>query len=300
MARTPNTRLEKRRDDVQPHDIAARSTQEWLKIIDLKIDRKYQRGITKGRVTRMVMHFDPDAFGTITISKRADGTLFILDGQHRVRALLEMGWDDQRVPCLVYTGLTVEEEARIFRLMNAESVSPKALDIFRARLTEGEEVAVGINTIANSLGLYITPVSSATSIQCIAAMERVYVMGGANILLMSLRTIKAVWGKQADAHNQVYLADMVMGLGVLFSRYGRLIDTARLEKVLARQTPKALIGDARAAMNALGGTHVGTNMLPTVVVTKYNTRLNVAARLPQWDIRPNKAAWKPLNVKIAC
>lgn len=300
MARTPNARLEKRRADVQPHDIAARSTQEWLKITDLKIDRAYQRGVTKDRVTRMVMHFDPDAFGTITVSKRADGSLYILDGQHRVRTLFEMGWHDQTVPCLVYTGLSVNEEARIFRLMNAESVSPKALDIFRARITEGEEVAVGINQVVNSLGLYITPLPGSVNIQCVSALERVYVMGGPSVLLLALRTIKAVWGASADAHNQVYLADMVMGLGVLFSRYGRLVDTTRLEKVLARQTPKALIGDARAAMNALGGTHVGTNMLPTVVVTKYNTRLNVAARLPQWDIRPTKAAWKPLNVKVAC
>jgi hypothetical protein len=282
-----------RSPDLKPSDVAARTEQLWVPVKDIKVDPTYQRPIQQARVERMAMHFDPDAFGSLTLSRRETGFLYVVDGQHRVALMRSMGWDDQQVPALVYHGLSLEEEARIFRIMNAEAAKPKALDIWKARLAEGEPVAVDITRIVESLGLKISGGLGNGHIAAVSSLERVYVQGGGPVLLNSLRTMKAAWGHLDGTLQMVYLADMISAIGVLFTRYGRLIDTKRLEVVLSRTTPGALLTDAKVAAKALTARDVSVNVAPMVIVQRYNGRLKSAERLPTWEQRNGSSVWRP-------
>src|SRR4051812_31723657 len=89
-------------------------TPHWIRASRLAVDASYQRPRNERKIRKIANNFDPDALGVLYVSKRADGTYVILDGQQRHAALIEMGWQDQQVPCHVYTGLSVADEARLF------------------------------------------------------------------------------------------------------------------------------------------------------------------------------------------
>src|SRR5215470_2943638 len=92
---------------------------EWLRISELHFDPRINRTVKPSRVKTIVGEFDSDALGIIFVSKRAEGDYLVVDGQHRILALKEMGWGDQRVQCKVYPNLSLAQEAaRTLRLNN--------------------------------------------------------------------------------------------------------------------------------------------------------------------------------------
>src|SRR5690554_1338293 len=103
--------LRKKRDSVQGL--------EQIRVDQFNIDHSYQRPISPTMVNRIVKAFDSRLFGIVTASRRADGSYWVLDGQHRIAALIKMGKGNISVPCEVLTGLSMEDEARVFHLRNA-------------------------------------------------------------------------------------------------------------------------------------------------------------------------------------
>lgn len=56
----------------------------------------YQRTLNPQKVKRIVREFDPSKLGVLMISERPDGRYAVIDGQHRMTALREMGYDAAR------------------------------------------------------------------------------------------------------------------------------------------------------------------------------------------------------------
>src|SRR4051794_33828172 len=99
-------------------------TPQYERVGELTVDQRYQRALNARRVKKIANEFDPYSVGMLIVSDRGDGTKVVLDGQTRRAALVAMGWEDQMVPCYVYVGLSVEEEARIFRTLNQDRARP--------------------------------------------------------------------------------------------------------------------------------------------------------------------------------
>lgn len=72
---------------------------------------EWHRPINPPLVEHMVKKYDRDALGFLVISERQDGTLAIMDGAMRAEAVRRVEGDDASVPCKVYTGLTLAQEA---------------------------------------------------------------------------------------------------------------------------------------------------------------------------------------------
>lgn len=66
-----------------------------------------------------------------------DGKFYIIDGQHRYYAAIAKGIED--LPCIVHTGLTKEDEARLFVRLNTSRKTLKPIDTFRANIICGNE-----------------------------------------------------------------------------------------------------------------------------------------------------------------
>ncbi|MBO0378087.1 ParB/Srx family N-terminal domain-containing protein [Staphylococcus warneri] len=62
-----------------------------LYITDLNTDMSYQSPVKEAQVKKIVKHFDPQKLHTIVVNKRENGQFYIIDGQHRVQALKELG-----------------------------------------------------------------------------------------------------------------------------------------------------------------------------------------------------------------
>lgn len=80
----------------------------------LRIDCSYRT--PECEVEELVKNFNPDFLGNITVNKRNDGSLYIVDGFRRVVALKEKGIN--KVYSTLHIGLTAEEEAKLFIAKN--------------------------------------------------------------------------------------------------------------------------------------------------------------------------------------
>lgn len=132
----------------------------FLSIDDLTIDPNIQRGEEPGEIASIVENFNPAALGTLTAAARETRrgpklvqSYSLLDGQQRRAALAILrtkGVYDQKVAVLVHHGLSIEEQAELFLLLNYRR-SVGAMQRFKARLTAGEAKARAIKRILDDL-----------------------------------------------------------------------------------------------------------------------------------------------------
>lgn len=246
----------------------AETSQEWLKVSDLRVDHAYQRELNKWRVEDITQTFDPDLLGVLLVSKRSTGTYFLLDGQTRHAALIAMGWEDQRVPCLVYAGLTRKDEARIFVGANVTAVKPNPTAIFKGKLAAGDPATTEVYNIARKYG-YLSTLKDFKSgaLTSPSALMRIHTKGGADLLDEVLAVTSSAWpGKHVAA-------PVLTGLAMFIRQYGLAISVERLVQCLAKTTDELLVSRARAlAVASRLGNRSASSMIQ-VLVGEYNARL---------------------------
>lgn len=78
----------------------------------------YQRPVETEDVNKLIAKWNPCLLTPIVVSFR-DGNFNVVDGQHRVAAMRKMaGGGDVIVPCIIYTGLTYEQEAELYYMLD--------------------------------------------------------------------------------------------------------------------------------------------------------------------------------------
>lgn len=251
----------------------------------LAVDYDVQRGLDRTRVKRLKENFIPDIIGTIVLSRRAGGGMYILDGQHRIRAMVELGLSETMVECKVYDGLTTEQEAQIFFWLNNYLVVHSA-DKFRARAKFGEPVAVDILKIVDSHGLVVSSSQSDGHVSAVVSLESVYTGAVAkrkegvygDILAMTLSVLVEAWPNNAYAMN----GELIKGVGMILHRHSsRVTINDLVRKITIRQQgPMGLIIAGRDHRNSQGGT-VASGIAYQIVVD-YN-KGRTRNRLPPWQ-----------------
>lgn len=230
--------------------LKATSEIRWVPVSSLRIDPEAQRALRMPWVKAQISKFDVDLLGLPVVNKRGDGLIFVVDGQHRVALLREVGWGDQQVQVEYFTGLTQQEEAMLFLNRN-NKLTPTPLDKFKVRVTAGEPVAVDINRIVTGLQLTIGRARTDGSIVAVAALEAVYNGGGILkgktspvALLKTLRTLKDSWGVAQSTFD----GTLIEGVGLVLLKYGDRVDGEALVQRLAASPGGApgLVGKARA------------------------------------------------------
>jgi hypothetical protein len=213
---------------------------ERIKISEVTIDGRVQRGLDMRRAEALGDDFAWDAFGTPTISRRADRSLHAVDGQHRLMAATKAGHGERSVQMRVHEGLTLQQEAALFRkLNNTRRVLP--VDLFRIAVVEGEEAAVEMNKMIEHVGLYVAN-SGERGFRAVSALREVYKFDP-QAALRTLDMLTRAWGASANSVQ----AALVAGAGRFFIRYGEAPQVEKLVAKLAKYAggPNALIGSAR-------------------------------------------------------
>lgn len=242
-----------------------RSTQEQLPLWRLEFDPRYQRELNKAHMERIKAEFSWLRFGVIHVSLRADGSVYVIDGQHRVRAAMALDMSsDTKVPCLVHRGLLAEEEAELFAYYNRTS-KPKPLQEFRAERFAGFEEATSIAEIVEEHGVHIS--TGSEDVQCISELRKLY-RTDPDLLRQVIGVAIEAWGTKRGA----FEATIVAALGRVLGRYDGQLDTAAFVKRLAgyKGGPAGLIGDARGLADLRPLTL--RSAAATIMVDQYNLR----------------------------
>lgn len=143
-------------------------TIEWIHLGKLSVDKTYQRSTDNEASRRLIVSiavkFDWRLCGPLIVSRRADDTLTIIDGQHRWMGACKRT-DIPQLPCCVFRYESIEEEARMFILANRARKSMNRLDDFYAALAAADEDALEIQQLVTDAGLRIARNTSSTSWQ---------------------------------------------------------------------------------------------------------------------------------------
>ena len=125
----------------------------YLPISVMHVDHRYQRQADTRWVNTIARDFDPDLLGVFTVNWRIDNSFWLINGQHRLRALRAKEMHSAVVPCDLYDGLSLVEEAKLFTETQALTKRISVRDRWHARLAEQEPVTVAINAILTEFGL---------------------------------------------------------------------------------------------------------------------------------------------------
>lgn len=264
------------------------------------VDERVQRRLDEKRAREMSEDLQPQALGLFIASERTDGHTYMIDGWHRMAACRMANYSGLLATRL-FSGLTLQEEAKLFRMHNTmRPVSP--VERFKVRVTEEEPAAVSINKVLRAYGLHVEHANNASLgvISAIATLEKVYRGAGvraegeyADLLDKVIRTLHRAYGEKNDRNT--YSRAMMEGLGIFIATFGKRIEYQRLEYALQGQVPRQIQVQARTLRDAKGGT-LGS-CASEVIHKHYNHRYRT--KLPEFhevDPRNNVIELDPLWV----
>ncbi|MFN3424855.1 MAG: hypothetical protein ACK40C_09150 [Novosphingobium meiothermophilum] len=141
-------------------------TLEWVAVDRLAVDPAYQRATDTHASRRiiggMVKCWDWALCQPLVVARRSDGSLFILDGQHRWEGASQRG-DVPHLPCVILSNFDHAAEAETFVALNTKRQRLSQTDLFNAMLAAGDETAKQTATIIAETGWKIARGSNAAS-----------------------------------------------------------------------------------------------------------------------------------------
>ncbi len=245
------------------------------KVGDLWVDPAVQRTLRQARVQAIAGDFHPEALGVLTTSFRGAQRIHIVDGQHRYRAAEAAAFTGV-IQTMEYHGLSIPEEAALFRLLNqTEKVSP--IDQFLVACIEGKPDSVRIAGFLSDAGWTISSGAGRGRISAIRSLERVYALNH-DAAAAALTVLTAAFGHEPTAVQ----GSLIEGLGRMLARYGADVDLTDLAKRLSGFPggPEGLLGHARGQKVTRTGNL--STQVARIITNVYNQRRRTTT-LPEWQ-----------------
>jgi hypothetical protein len=241
----------------------------------IKLDSFYQRDLDNVRVQKMVADWDPRRVTAIVLSARG-GSLYCLDGQHRLAAARELG-----VPSLyafVFEGLSQTEEADYFYLYQTARKGLTAWDLWKAEVAAQHQDVLNIIRVVNSHGFRIERVAHGIGvIRALRALRRIYKLGGEHLLGDTLDLIARVW-KMTDYATE---GQVVEGVALfLHSFKGEAIfDQTHMEQLLGKTAPAVYMRAAQTIASERMMATTTPSLIAEAMKRKYNEKVAPDKRL---------------------
>ena len=194
----------------------------------LESDTSYQRAIDLKRVERIVENFDARLVNPLKVSSR-DGHYYVFDGAHTLAALKEVNkFDNFMVDCLLFHGLSYEDEAYLFALQRGESKEVATAARLKALLLSNDERACDFRTRTEATGFRLSPsgrTAAKCTLGCVAKLWKIYETD-ADLYSETLSLLMAAWHGETWSLN----ANIVGGMAMFIKAYRDEMNQARFLK----------------------------------------------------------------------
>jgi len=235
----------------------------------LRIHPHAQRDLVLSKLKKLRETLDLDAIGVLHgVEYEINGVtaIWIIDGQHRLRALMDHGFGEWMVEVKIHLDATDDARASelFLRLNDRSPVSP--YDKFKNEMTANHPDAVGIVNVLRARGLKVSRTTGDGNVCCVNALKKLHTDGG-KTLVLTIDTILSAWGRTAAAVE----GKIIEGLGMVYGRYNGSVDQQAMVKKLAKYPGGApgLIGDAKGVMNFRRSTL--SHCVAEVIIERYNS-----------------------------
>ena len=236
----------------------------------LKIHPVAQREIVPSNLKRLIAGLDLDAIGVLHAVEypiHGDSGPWVIDGQHRIRAILEHGFGEWQVEVKIHLDIQDDKAAcdKFLKLNKRAAVSP--YDTFLNELKGHYPDACGADAVVRKNGLQISRGAGDGKLVCVSSLKKLYRADQGKSLDLALRAIMSSWGSRSAALE----GKIVDGVGLVFGRHDGSIDEPSMVKKLAKYPggPSGLVGDARGIL-----THRKTTLsrcVAELVIESYNS-----------------------------
>lgn len=178
---------------------------QYCAIEQLTVDESYQRSLEATNsvtlIRRIAMYWDWGLCQPLYVSRRIDGKLYVVDGQHRLGAARLRG-DIWQLPCVVRAFESAEQEAAAFVALNQERRPLSKLQIFKAAIAAGDFEAAQIVASVEAAGLSIASTTNLETcppgaLSNIGGLQNCYRVYGVQVLDATLALIATAYPGQA-------------------------------------------------------------------------------------------------------
>lgn len=249
----------------------------WVTASEVVVPEEYQRIYDEKRSRGYAMRFSWRRFRSVAVNRRPDGTLALVDGQHRLRAAQMVFGPDVRVPCTFTHADSTQEEAGDFDGINTDRSGLSYNTAFRARLHHGNKESLQVEEVLTQYGLRpLWPGENRGVPGTVVATRTVEYMikaAGVSSARAVIGVLQEVWKDDASGYRDFILS----GLWQFLVRYDGLVRRDRVVTVLGRlKSPTELDGltaeqktgvNSSAAVACCGAIHYLYN---------YNMKLGMA------------------------
>jgi hypothetical protein len=181
----------------------------------LRVDHKSYQREEKKHVIKMSKEWDDTQCTLLLVNYRnEEGWFYVIDGQHRTVAAKILGIE--YLPCEIFIGLSVEEEAKRFLYYNTGTKSLNPFDTFKANICWGEPNDTAIKEVCDKYGIdVIDRKNSAKSLRSVSVARAIYKSGGTSALNWIFSLIEA--GHWED-FKESYSADILIGFNAVYNK----------------------------------------------------------------------------------
>jgi hypothetical protein len=170
----------------------------------LHIDPTYQRTLDTDASTtlirRIAQFWDWALCQPLIVARRADGKLYVIDGQHRLAAA-RLRRDIPHLPAVVLEYTSIADEAASFVHLNQQRRPLTKLDLFKAAVASGDSEATAITGALKEVGLHVAPHSNFTAwkpgaVSNVGGIENAWRKRGAAATRLALKAMAEGWRGQ--------------------------------------------------------------------------------------------------------
>ena len=231
----------------------------------------YNRGIDRAHVNEIKNDFHEDMVPP-TIASFRDGKYWIIDHQHVSQAQYELNDCDPNTPikCVVYEGLTYEQEADLYYRLNTGSKPLSFKDKLIGLIESKDETAISFRDLVEQCGYTLGTHSVNTLGACSVAWNIFNGSDGYERLKRLLTLTHECWPSDKNsAHSNI-----LKGLELFFVRHGDDFDCNHFIKVFGQLNPKEIVRKGVTfykQMDSKTFTHPYCTYV--IIVNNYNTGL---------------------------
>ena len=194
----------------------------------------YQRPVEQKNVDKLIRNWNSRELYPVIVSFR-DGKFNVVDGQNRIAAMRQMaGGGDVIVPCMIYTGMTYEQEAELYAKLDKGKRPLTPRQHTKALVESGADARImEIKCLVEEVGFVwalTEPTSEPFEIAPIRALINAYQLLGGEAFARMLSLLAGAWQGMPNSLR----ASMLSGMALFVKTYeGDLSDRAFIRRMSA-------------------------------------------------------------------
>lgn len=178
----------------------------WIPIYQINVD-EYQRDLQKKRAAKLAKKFSWHNFQTVSVSRRSDGSLWAVDGQHGLEILRIQNYG--LAPCIIVESDRISE-AKAFIDRNSPDGGKRVSqrEIQHAGLYANEEKALAADQFLKEFGLEVASGGHQPCKTNAIGFIRDNALSRPDVLRAAMGRIKSLWANEPEAWTRTILRGM--------------------------------------------------------------------------------------------